>query len=267
MGEGVFEGLVTPKGPESAQPTGVVDRLEDYARPGQDLARVPPEVRVFFEDCVSLELEVRPSWTFWVIPFAWAWHLFAWAMGQLCLPVRPSRILTRALPLDPRVSPHARPRGVIRHYAGRAKVMQAMVYAVRERDERGYMSATFPLPGLALEGILRLETSAPDSEGRVGVKLTSAPEDATDREETGVFLHTPLGRIRTPFAETLELWSSRSSSVPTDLGALVATNPKALLVGRHEQRLFGVLLVRHRYAFSGRGSLGPGSWSSSEKVK
>lgn len=242
MGERVFAGLVTAEAP----PRGIVDRVEDYTREGQDTASLPAEVRAFFEDCEALEIRIRPDWALWALPFAWAWHLVAWAVGQLCLPVRGSTVHVRTLALEARSSPNRSPRAVIREYAGSRKVMQSVVYAVHRRGKRGYMSATFPLPGHALEGVLRLGITEPDAEGRAGAMLTSLPEDAEDAATTGVFLHGPLGRIRTGFDESLELWSNAATNVPREVRV---EDRDVVLVGRHEQRFLGARVVRHLYAF------------------
>jgi hypothetical protein len=125
--------------------------------------------------------------------------------------------------------------------------MQAIAYGVFEQDGEGFMSAAFALPGCVLEGVLRLERCAPGA----GVRLTSEPRAGGDPrgQVTGVFLHTPFGRVRLPLSESLALWDAADPECPAELRA----DPSwagSVVVGSHEQRLWGVALVRHSYWFS-----------------
>ncbi len=225
-------------------PRGVVDRVADLANPGVDVARIHPAVARFFEDTASLDLLVRSHWRF---PFSWVWPIARHAMrliGQFVLPRREGRIVTRAMAIDPSLDGRADARAVIRAYAGSGEVMQAVAYATWQRGESRYMSAVFPMPGGNVAGILRLEPLGADAEDRTGAALTSRQRDGDD---AGVWLVVGPVAIPWVFGERLELWAPGMTGVPdgVDPGAF----PGATLLGRHEQRIFGVVFVVHHYWF------------------
>jgi hypothetical protein len=227
-------------------PRGVVDRMADLANTGIDVSRVHPAVVVFFEDTASLELLVRSRWRF---PFSVAWRVARGVMrlvGQFVLPVREARIVTRVHGLDAERDGRADARAVVRTYDdGSGGVMQAVAYATWERDGTRYMSAAFPLPGGHMAGILRLDAIAEDDEGRLAVALTSSSRADDD---AGVwFVVGPLA-FPSPFGERLELYAAGTPCAPRDLDA-DGGFPDATIVGRHEQRFFGVRFVTHHYWF------------------
>lgn len=233
------------------RPEGIVDEVARYAPGGQAVSGVAPEVGDFFERTSSLVLEVEPGWAAWVVAFVWLWHGVAWVIGQLCLPVVRSTIETTLCALPADLPGRVGSRGLWRCYAGRRKTMQVVVYSLLEHDGERHMSAVFPLPGAALEGVLRFETVTHDGDdGRVlaGARLTSHPRPGRAGDPVGVFLHTPLGCVRLPFDETLTLWAADAPHAPGALRAAAATRGDTL-VGLHEQRLFGVVMGRHRYGF------------------
>lgn len=244
IGPRFFEraGAVAP-GPA---PLGLIDALADYAHPGMDVSRVHPAIAPFFLDPGALALRIRSRWRF---PFSVAWWLarpLARAIGQLALPLARAEIAVRTLALDPAVEGRVGARGVLREHVG-GGVMQVIAYAVHRRDDAGYMHATLPLPFSHLAGILRMDPIDPDADGRVGVELTSRERDGDD---AAIWLVHRLGAFRAPLEERLRLWPARSPSAPSDLDPEVTRD--ATLVGRHDQRLFGWLVVRHDYGFRPR---------------
>lgn len=206
-------------------PRGVVDRIEDLGHPGLDREKIAPEVVAFFEDTAGLDLHIRSRWRF---PFSIGWWLvrpiLRW-IGQLVYPNDEARIVTRALALDPEADGRSDARAIIRTYVDTGDVMQAVSYATWEREGTRYMSAAFPLPFGRLMGILRLD---PLEKG--AVFLTSRGGDA------GVWYVLGSLAIPMPFGERLELAPSTG-------------DPEATILGRHEQRIFGIRVVTHQYRF------------------
>lgn len=232
-------------------PRGILESLSQYGPQGlheQRVDRVAPTVRAFFEETSSLSLEVEPHWRAWAWLFGWLWHGFARFLGQLCIPVVRSTIETELFALAPSVEGRSAARGVWRRYAGGRATMQVIVYSVLEARGEGFMSASFPLPLSVLEGVLRLECVDEDDAALCGARLTSDRRSRRDGDPVGVFLHTPLGRVRLPLGESLTLWDARSSKAPPAL-AQRAKETGATVVGLHEQRLFGAIMVQHWYWF------------------
>lgn len=226
-------------------PRGVVDAIAELAHPGIDPARVHPAVLAFFENTAGLELHVRSHWRF---PFSVAWRLTRWLMvllGQFVLPLGEARISTEGFAIAGDGRPGA--RVMIRRYAETGRVMQVVAYATWTRGGAHYMSAAFPMPFGQILGILRLDPLAEDN-GRLAVVLTSARkygDDAGVRAVVGPLV------FRSPFGEHIELWPPAMTGAPgVERPAGV---PEPTVVGRHEQRLFGVRFVTHEYWFWTRG--------------
>ncbi len=237
-------GALAGEGGASSSPRGLVDRMADLSNPEIDVARVHPAVAVFFEDTASLELHVRSHWRF---PFSLAWRLFRPLMkwiGQFVLPIHEGRIATRILALDPARDGRSDARAVIREYIDTGAVMQVVAYATWDSGVARFMSATFPLPGGHIAGILRLDRIASDREGRIAVALSSASQRG---DGAGVWYVLGSLALRTPFGERLSLWAAGTDCAPTDLDVDVLDG--TTILGRHEQRLFGVRFVTHEYWF------------------
>jgi hypothetical protein len=230
--------------PPATPPRGLVDRMSDLANPALDVTRVHPAIAVFFEDTASLELQVRSRWRF---PFSIVWRvvrpLMQW-VGQFVLPLREGRIATRILALDPARDGRSDARAVIREYTDTRDVMQVVAYATWERDGARFMSATFPLPGGHIAGILRLERLAEDSDGRLAVALSSASRDG---DGAGIWYVLGSLGLRAPLGEHISLWAAGTDCAPPEIDLSVLDG--ATIVGRHEQRAFGVRFVTHDYWF------------------
>ena len=220
-------------------PRGLVDALSDLATP--DVARaIDPRVAVFFLDTGSLELHVRPRWSLPFLPGAILFRLVATLLGQLRLPLRPARVLTRLLALDGARDGRDGARGVLRVYDD-GSPMQVVAYAVSPVEggaPPAHMRVAFPVPFGVLQGFLAL--SLLDGGG---AELASAPS----RGGGGVWLSLGRRSFRSPFAEVMRLWPAGSPAVPPDLRE--AGDDGATIVGTHEQTLFGVRFVRYRYRF------------------
>lgn len=226
-------------------PRGVVDRIEDLAHPGVDVTKIDPRVVAFFDDTAGLELHIRSRWVF---PFSLLWRAFFFLvrwMGQFVYPRDEGRIVTRAFAVDREKDGRPDARGILRTYVDSNDVMQAVSYATWERDGRRFMSAAFPLLFGRMMGLLRMDPLGDHG----GVVLTSARRDGDD---AGVwFVLGPLA-IPTPLGERLELWP------PGERGAPVEAPPPGIpaptILGRHEQRVFGIRFVTHHYWFWPRAS-------------
>jgi hypothetical protein len=233
----------------AGSPRGVVDRIDALAQPGLDTARIHPDVIAFFEDTAALDLVIKSHWRF---PFSLAWRALRplmHAIGQfvLPLPLRTATIETRVLALDAERDGRSDVRAVIRRYAGSGAVMQAVAYATFTRDQRAhFMSATFPLPLGQVAGFLRLEAlpDSSDDDGRTGAALTSTRAYGDD---AGIWIVLGPIAFRAPLSERLSLWAPGMRGAPAELD--VAHVPRATVVARHEQRVFGVRFATHDYWF------------------
>lgn len=219
---------------------GVCDRIEDLAHPGIDVGAIDPRVVAFFVDTAGLDLWIRSHWRF---PFNLLWKIgfhLARAMGQFVYPRREGWIRTRAFALDRARDGRADARAILRTYVDDGAVMQAAAYATWERAGTRLMSACFPLPFSRVMGMLRMDPIAGG-----GVVLTSAAKN----DDAGVWLVVGPLAIPTPLGESMALWPPGAphahDAEPPPAGAENAT-----LLGRHEQRLFGIRMVTHHYWFA-----------------
>ncbi len=244
VGADFFErrGLLAAEPAARPAPRGVVDAVADLAGPSLDPGRVHPAVARFLEDTSGLDLAVETAWRG---PIGLGWRLvrgFFRAIGQFALPVRVARIRTRVRALDPAKDGRGGipPREVVRTYEDGA-VMQVVAYGTYEQGGTRFMSAAFPMPFGQVAGILRLDPIAEDDAGLVAARLTATPRDG---DAAGVYLLLGPLSVRAPLGEDLALYPPHLA--PADLRDAF---PGALLLGRHEQRLFGVRFVTHRYGF------------------
>ncbi len=240
-------------------PRGLVDRIEDLDARTFDVSRIHPDIVVFFEDTGALDLLIRSHWVF---PFSIAWRVvrvvLRW-VGQFVLPIREGRIATRVFGIDREQDGRADARGVVRTYEETSEVMQVAAYATHQDAQgRRYMSATFPMPGGNITGILRLDriegTQGEDQEGRLAIALTSVskrhPNEQAERDAAGVWFVIGRWSIRAPLHEQIEMWASAMPSRPASLDPKIFEG--TTIVAKHEQRLFGVRFVTHHYWFRPR---------------
>lgn len=225
-------------------PRGLVDTMAELANPGVDVSRVHPDVARFFEDTASLELHIVSRWR---SPFTIVWWFLRPIMtflGQFVLPRREGRILTRVFAIDAEKDGRPGARGVIRSYAESGRTMQVAAYATSANGETRFMNAAFPMFGGQLTGLLRLDAIGEDDEGRLAVGVSSR---ARAGDGAGIWFVLGGVALRLPLEERLDLWAPAMSCAPSpiDLAVLEGTT----IVGRHEQRLFGVRLVTHEYWF------------------
>ncbi len=198
------------------QVEGQLASLDDFAHEGFAPARVHPTVRDFYEHTARYELAATPDWH---RPFRLGGRLFAWLaerfLGQLVLPTRPDgeeRVTTRFFAVLDSRDGRTDVRGYVRAFGddgARANFVAA--YSTHRSPQRRLLSAAFPLPFCALVGALRFEHG--DVPGSLYV--TSRPRQGEGPGDEGLFLATPLGAIRLPVDERIDVWV-------TDDGALHA---------------------------------------------
>jgi hypothetical protein len=225
---------------DPSPPRGLVDSVEQLTAEGTPT--IHAAVRAFFEDCAGLELLIVPRWSFGFRLAGLLWHAIARVVGQLSVPIRPSMISVRVVALCAGDGPE-HPRGVIRCYADTGRAMQVMAYGVTVHGARRYLNASFPLPLSHLTGLLRLDPIVTVDDQASGVSLSSRRSHPSDR--SGIWWVTRWFHMRVPLEETLSLWAV--ADAPDDLAASELEG--CTLVGVHEQRIFGLCFVRHRYWF------------------
>lgn len=183
---------------------GQLDDLDDFAREGFDPARVDPRVRAFYERTAEHALQAAAVWH---APFGAPAALFRRAarrlLGQLELPRRDEQgeaVHTRLFALDDTRDGRAGARGYVRSYGVGEGARANYVAAYAAQPGRGgtYLSCAFPLPFASLLGLLRFEQGARPG----GLSLSSARRE----DDAGMFLVTPLGALRLPLRERIDVW-------------------------------------------------------------
>lgn len=214
---------------------GQLDDLDDFAREGFDPARVDPRVRAFYERTAAHALRAEAVWH---APFGAPAALFRRAarglLGQLELPLRDEQgetVHTRLFALDDARDGRAGARGYVRAYgegeAARANYVAA--YAAQPGRGGTYLSCAFPLPFASLLGLLRFEQGARAG----GLSLTSERRG----DDAGMFLVTPLGALRLPMWERIDVWADGDS-----------------LRAEHRVRILGLRCVTLSYALTRAGA-------------
>lgn len=213
--------------------------MRDLGALGVDPARVHPVVRSFFERTASLTLHIESRWSWWA---RWLWRAARpWfvRVGQLTTPVERSVMHTEMVALDDTREGRPGAVGVIRSHDD-GTVMQVVAYAVTDGP---LLSVAFPTPLGTLTGLLRLEVIADDDSG-AALALSSARAEG---DRAGVYLSLGGRPWRVPMGERMALWAPSMRARPADLAT--TAHPRAVLVGEHVQRAFGLAMVRHRYWF------------------
>ncbi|MFO0625458.1 MAG: YndJ family protein [Polyangiales bacterium] len=184
--------------------SGQLDDLDAFARAGFDPARVDPPVRAFYEHTAAHALQAEAVWH---APFGAPAALFRRVarrlLGQLELPLRDEQgetVHTRLFALDAARDGRAGARGYVRFYGEGAAARANYVAAYAAVPGRGgtYLSCAFPLPFASLLGMLRFEQG--DRPGGLALSSEARGDDA------GMFLATPLGMVRLPLRERIEVW-------------------------------------------------------------
>lgn len=214
-------GLVGPR-----SPSGQIDQLSAYARPGFDPETVNPAVRAFYEQTQAYELayDVQYHSGFRIGGRLASW-VTAW-IGQLNLPAPGTptkRTDSRIVDIDDAVDGRTGTRAWIRSDTETGNAVFVAAYATHEHNGETYMNIGLPLPRYNLSAVLWIDSLDIDADGR-GIRLSSRRRDEPGDE--GIFLCTPVGPVRLPMHEDFRVWPA-SDDCPDDLAA------------EHELWLFG----------------------------
>lgn len=213
---------------------GQLGSLDAFAHAGFDPSKVHPRVRHFYEHTSAYELHVSPDWRF---PFRAAGRVFERFarrfLGNMELPTRADAepiVTTRFFKVKDDVDGRRGARGYVRAYGAgpTARANFVAAYAHHTAHGRTLLTPAFPLPFASFMGSLRFEDG-----GRAGwLALSSRPAAGEGPGDEGMFLVTPLGPLRLPLDERLDVG-------PGDDGLSV--------VARHEVHLLGLRVFVLRY--------------------
>lgn len=99
------------------------------------------------------------------------------------------------------------------------------LYATHHRDGEGFVNITAPLPGGAVDTVLRPENTDRGAGEGTGIRLTT--DGAGD---SGLYLRTPLGTFELPGGQAFSVWRERSGEDGRNgTGGLRATHEMWLL--------------------------------------
>ena len=234
VGTDYFERYHLAAGPAAQPVSGIVDDISELL--GAPAAALSPSLRAFFEQTAALVLRVESRWRPLVWPFWLLGRCFLLLIQQLVYPVHRAQVRTRVVALDPlRAGPG---RGVVRTYES-GGAFQIFLYSVRAGSAGPQTDVLIPLPCSHLHGRLRLDRI---SDSQVCWTSQRTAVDPT----TGVWLVLGRWSLKLPLGESITLWDAASQLCPA---AVRATDPGARFYGRHVQKLFGIALVTHTYAF------------------
>lgn len=224
-------------------PRGLVDSLDDYARPQLNPQFVDLGVRRFYEKTADYAIAVVPRWRWFARPAAALFRRWSRRVGQLGLPFDPvadaemeSRLAWLSSGEDGR--PH--PRAWVRTYVDSGEVVYAAAYASHETDGVPYMNIAFPLPRGNMTSVLRV-----DFFGGGGLRITTLRDGDRPGDE-GIFLVRGGRALRLPMNETIYVVARREAE---HIG--LARPPEgadhATAVARHDLWVFGLRVLQLEY--------------------
>jgi hypothetical protein len=218
---------------------GQLASLDDFAHDAFAPGRVHEAVRAFYEHTARYELRLTPAWH---VPFRLAGRALEWlasrTVQQCVLPTRPEgdeRVTTRLFGVRDAVDGRTDVRGYVRAFAtarGPRANLVAAYSTHRAASGLRFLSAAFPLPFCALVAVLRFE----HGERPGSLYVTSRPRTGDGPGDEGMFLATPLGPLRLPLDERIDVWVGED-------GALRA---------RHATRVCGLPCFTLEYAIRER---------------
>lgn len=233
VGERYLErnGLIGPR-----SPSGQLDELAAYARPGFDPDAVNPEIRTFYEETRAYELrydaQYHPGFR---LGAGLASRVTAWT-EQLNLPAPGAptkRTDSRIVDVDDAADGRTGVRAWIRTDSETGTAVFVAAYATHEHEGETYMNIGLPLPRCNLSAVLWMDSVDIEADGH-GIRLSSRRRD--DPGDEGIYLRTPVGPIRLPMHEDFRVRSVTSDTSETDLAA------------EHELWLFGRPFLTLTYA-------------------
>ncbi len=246
-----------------ANPAGLVEDLDAYARADFDPKAVDEELRFFFESTSEFRLLFRANWTFLGRLGAPFWAIFSSILKQMRFPPAKAdgiHVLKSELwPLPPpgsaeswRTDGDSNPRLSVRTYPD-GSPMYVAAYSDVLTPSGVMMRTGLPLPGSNLTAMLLVrhpnaEDTAHDGQpvGENGLVITSHAREAPS-EDQGLWLHRGRFRYRLPLAEQLVLWPPSRGGAPEGLG-LEELNPRPSGWARHTIHLFGINVLNLDYA-------------------
>jgi YndJ-like protein len=241
VGAGYFErsGATAANRPH---PRGLVDTLDEFARPDFPVHAVHPAVRSFYEDTLGHGLVVRAEWA---PVFRLAGRVYKWVssrLEQMNFPLAgettEDEISSRIVAVEDAVDGRRNVRGWVRTYRSNGKAVYVAAYSAHSLGAEVYSNIAFPLPGGNLASILRWE-AIESSDGAGGVLLTTFPRPQRVGDE-GVYFVNRAFAARLPFNETIRVWPAPAQPAP-------GTSDNASALARHDVWLFGFRFLTLRY--------------------
>jgi hypothetical protein len=221
----------------AAQPTGLVDNLDEYHRPDFDTRTVHPDIRAFYERTSEFGLLVVPDWKAGFRLGARLFRRWGERAGQLCLPLSAEsqelRIASRICKLDDLCDGRSNVRAWIRTYTDTGLPVYVAAYSTHTQAGQIYMNIAFPLPRGNLASILRLEALPASDGARNGVLLTTLGSG-----DEGVYFANRVLPVRLPLNETIRVWTPAMPGIP--VARALTPDTGVTVIARHDLWLFGM---------------------------
>ncbi len=237
----------------SREVCGQLASLDAFAHVGFSPDKVDASVRSFYERTAEYTLVVTPNWH---RPFRTGGIAFAWFarhfLGQLELPTRSQEndtVATRVFAVRDDIDGRSDVRGYVRTYLDGSvpRANYVASYSTHRTGGRVLLSCAFPLPFACLVGVLRFE----NGDHTDGLLLTSRPLDDESALDEGMFLMTPLGPMRLPVDEQLDVWPGEGEGT---------------VRARHRVRVFGLRAFTLDYAIRRHVGVDRNSTASAQKA-
>lgn len=191
-------------GPHS--PTGQLDLLSAYARPGFKPEAVHPAVRTFYEETHAYELQYDVQYH---TGFRIGAQLGSWVTArieQLNLPAPGAptkRTDSQIVDIDDAADGRTGTRAWVRTDTETGNAVFVAAYATHEHKGETYMNIGLPLPQCNLSAVLWIDSLDIDADGQ-GIRLSSQRRNEPGDE--GIYLRTPVGPVRLPMHEDFRVW-------------------------------------------------------------
>lgn len=248
-----------PDAPERV-PTGLVDDMNSFRRPGFDPGALAPAIRHFYEHTDEYVLWVVPYWQRGFVAGGKLWRVLTERIGQMCLPIegekREDRIDSVILPLSAEFDGRENVRAWVRTYTDTGRAVYVAAYAQHAQAGESYMNIAFTLPLSQMSSILRLEGLPVPDYPHQALSLTTLPAAEPGQPgppgDMGVYLVASglpgCLPIRLPLNETISVWTRGMPGFePLGVGTEMADAP---LLARHDMWIFGIrFLTLHYFIF------------------
>ena len=209
IGAHFFERINALEAHLATSPTGIVDRLQDYARKDFKPDAIAPSITAFYEQTATHDLLVYPEWQPRFQLLARIYKRLSRRVGQMNFPTQPdtheSRITSTIVPLRDALDGREHVRGWVRVYTETQQTVYVAAYSSHQYKECRYMNIAFPLPFGNLTSILRLENLLVNNDG---LMLKSY---STRHGDQGVYFVSRFVTIRLPINETIRVYSGEIS--------------------------------------------------------